>query len=359
MKLKYANNWVAMLVGLFFWIGYGLAYGLEVKPDAPTKYIVKKNDTLWDISKMFLDKPWLWPELWRNNTQILNPHLIYPGDTLVLRFVDGEPVLEIVREKTKIALSPSAQRTIKNDAPINLLPWSMLKPYIQHHEIIDRGKYKILPHLLGDKNGSIRFIDEDLVMSRRSGRAKDQYRVVRKNSKITDLDGNVLGVQIHHIANASMVEDRAAGEWLVKIKDSNTEAKRGDKLLAGKPKVPKDMVLQPASKLQRGFIVNNLHQHELLGKYDVAIVDLGEDEIEPGTVMGIYQQGPTIIDDGEPKYATDGKVFVSVFDDGSTVEQPALKVGELVIFSTFTKASYGIIVRAHDMVRTGNIVAQP
>jgi len=96
-----------------------------------------------------------------------------------------------------------------------------------------------------------------------------------------------------------------------------------------------------------------------LGKYDVVIVDLGEEEIEPGTVMGIYQQGPVIIDGEEPKYSTESKVVVSVFDDGSTVHQPALKVGELVIFSTFTNASYGIITRASDMVRTGNIVAQP
>ena len=106
-------------------------------------------------------------------------------------------------------------------------------------------------------------------------------------------------------------------------------------------------------------VVFNQFGRKACSKYDVVIVDLGEEEIEPGTVMGIYQQGPLIIDGEEPKYSTDSKVVVSVFDDGSTVHQPALKVGELVIFSTFTNASYGIITRASDMVRTGNIVAQP
>lgn len=357
--VKFARKLGVVLAGLLVWLCACMAFALEVKSDAPTRYTVKKNDTLWDIAGLFLDKPWLWPELWRNNTQILNPHLIYPGDVLVLKIVDGEPVLEMVRQKAMVTLSPNASRMVKQGEPINVLPWSVLEPYIQHHEILDVGKYEILPHLLGDKNGSMRFVDEDLVMSRRSGRARDQYRVIRKQSTIEDLDGNELGVQIHHIADADMVEDRAEGEWLVKIAGSNSEAKRGDKLLSGEPKTPGDMILQPADESQRAFIVGNLHQYQLLGKYDVVIVDLGADQIEPGTVMGIYQQGPVIIDGEEPKYSTESKVVISVFDDGSTVHQPALKVGELVIFSTFTNASYGIITRASDMVRTGNIVAQP
>ena len=74
--LKIVKKWAATLAGLMLWVGASYALALEVKPDAPTRYTVKKNDTLWDIAGIFLDKPWLWPELWRNNTQILNPHLI-------------------------------------------------------------------------------------------------------------------------------------------------------------------------------------------------------------------------------------------------------------------------------------------
>lgn len=357
--VKHAKKMLAVIASVLMLCSTYQAVGVELKQDAPAKYTVKKDDTLWDIAGMFLDKPWLWPELWRNNTQIMNPHLIYPGDELVMRIVDGEPSLQLVRNKPQLTLSPSAGRTVKQQSPINVLPWSAIAPYVQQHEILDIDNYEILPHLLGDKNGSIRFVEDDLVMSRRQGRARDQYRVVRKHSTIKNAEGEVLGVQVHHIADATMVEDRAEGEWLVKIAGTNSEAKRGDKLLYGKPKKVGDMTLAPASEAQRAHIVGSLHQYELLGKYDVVIVDLGEAEIEPGTVMGIYQQGPIIIDGEEPQYSNDGNVVISVFDDGSTVKQPALKVGELVIFSTFSKASYGIITRAGEMVKSGNIVAQP
>jgi hypothetical protein len=96
--------------------------------------VVKKGDTLWDISNLFLDQPWLWPELWRNNTQIENPHLIYPGDVLRLRYVDGQPVMELVRDKKAISLTPESKTTTK-PSPIGVLPWKVLAPYIRNDSV--------------------------------------------------------------------------------------------------------------------------------------------------------------------------------------------------------------------------------
>ena len=88
-------------------------------------------------------------------------------------------------------------------------------------------------------------------------------------------------------------------------------------------------------------------------------MDLGSEQVSPGTVMGLYSQGPDIIDGELPKYAGENNAMYSVFNDGSTVHQPAIKIGEIVIFKTFDKASYGIITRARELVKTGAIVANP
>ena len=47
-------------------------------------YTVQKGDTLWDLSQKFSDTPWQWPELWKENDQIANPHRIYPGQRIRL-----------------------------------------------------------------------------------------------------------------------------------------------------------------------------------------------------------------------------------------------------------------------------------
>ncbi|NVJ57282.1 MAG: LysM peptidoglycan-binding domain-containing protein, partial [Vibrionaceae bacterium] len=104
---------------------------LSVKQDAPTTYTVVKGDTLWDISAMYLDSPWLWPRLWQVNPDIDNPHLIYPGDRLSLIWRDGHPVLSL---KPMVKLSPKV-RVLEKEA-VSTVNAGLVLPYIESDRLL-------------------------------------------------------------------------------------------------------------------------------------------------------------------------------------------------------------------------------
>jgi hypothetical protein len=125
---------------------FALAGEEMLKPGHPTHYVVKKGDTLWDIAGRFLQKPWLWPEIWYVNPQIRNPHLIYPGDRLDLVYVDGKPRLVLSRGPVK--LSPSV-RSEPVRQPIPTIPIDHIAPYLSRPYVIDsKDKRLSLPYVL-------------------------------------------------------------------------------------------------------------------------------------------------------------------------------------------------------------------
>ena len=131
---------------------------LTLNKNAPKSYIVKKGDTLWDISGIFLNQPWLWPKLWRLNPDINNPHLIYPGDELRLVFDEkGQPML--VRGKPELKWSPRARVQLKDQSAISSLPLDVISPYIQYGSVLSEDEIEKLPYVLGSDEGYKSSID--------------------------------------------------------------------------------------------------------------------------------------------------------------------------------------------------------
>ena len=70
--------------------GVGIGSGDVAPARVPAMHIVKRGDTLWDITGHYYRNPWMWPKVWSYNTQVQNPHWIYPGDQLRLRTDGGD-----------------------------------------------------------------------------------------------------------------------------------------------------------------------------------------------------------------------------------------------------------------------------
>ncbi|MBC3766613.1 LysM peptidoglycan-binding domain-containing protein [Neptunicella marina] len=358
MKARLAK-WLLLLISI-----PGLCIAASVKPDAPETYTVKKGDTLWDISSMYLDKPWQWPELWRNNTNIVNPHLIYPGDILTLVINQhGEAELALNRspEVTKplIKLSPQGKRVKKEAEPVPTLAWSVIEKFVTKDQVMSEDAFDALPVVLGDADAGIRFASGDLVITDKLPDIEGQYAIVRREGELIDLDGNVLGIHARYVAKATLSINESKDMTLVNVTDSQFEANRGDRLIPYQPtKHEKALGLVPANQ-QVGHILTNLKQYQLMGKYDVVALDLGRDDVVPGTVMGVYTQGPAINASKNPTYKGETSWLDSIFEFADEKQQPAIKVGELVVFNVFENSSYALITRSAKVIKRGAIVAHP
>src|SRR3569833_1304488 len=118
-----------------------------INPRAPKSYVVKRGDTLWGISSMFLRDPWLWPEVWYINPQVANPHLIYPGDTLALAYgADGRPIIRL-EQGGAARLDPRLRSDPLNGA-IPTIPYASIAAFLSRPSILTSDEVKHSPYVL-------------------------------------------------------------------------------------------------------------------------------------------------------------------------------------------------------------------
>ena len=114
------------------------AAAVELRGDHPDTYVVQRGDTLWDIAGKFLQRPWLWPEIWQANPQIQTPHLIYPGDVISLAYLNRVAVQEGPRD----------------EAPVSGVPLSEIEPFLKNLRVVD--EFEHLPYVVGFEGDRLR-----------------------------------------------------------------------------------------------------------------------------------------------------------------------------------------------------------
>ena len=128
-KVPHPRGWRTMFAVALLTLA-GFAVAVELRGNHPDTYVVKRGDTLWDIAGRFLQRPWLWPEIWQANPQIRNPHLIYPGDVISLAYLD----------RVGLARGPGG-------TPINAVPLSTVEPFLKDLRVVD--SIEGLPYVVG------------------------------------------------------------------------------------------------------------------------------------------------------------------------------------------------------------------
>jgi hypothetical protein len=371
---------------------------LTINPDHPETYTVVKGDTLWDISARFLQQPWRWSEIWSVNPQIENPHLIYPGDIVSLTYQDGKPVLSVNRSGEVVSgrnvkLSPTV-RSLDNVEAIPTIPIDAIQQFLKHSIVLDEDEMEQWPYVVSSYDEHLIATTGNTIYVRGIPEESDaaQYSIYRKgaaylNKKQTkDDEDEVLGYEAIYIGDATLKKrgDPAAAI----VTEVAQEILIGDRLT---PQTDEEVSTEfiPSSTIRevRGDILSVVDGVSQIGQYQVVVLNVGKEQgIQAGNVLGVYQSGYVVQDNIGPNISevekdkperpdnlsgTVGKIhdaFGEIVDaltfdyitnkksKSEDVTLPEEYVGVVMVFRTFNKVSYALVMETQGAVHVADTV---
>jgi len=320
---------------------------VALKDGHPDRHVVVKGDTLWDISEFFLESPWLWPEIWYVNPQIENPHLIYPGDIITLVYVDGKPQLRVQRGKGTFKLSPKA-RAERLDKAIPTIPIDAIQQFLTQPLVVGKDELDKAPYVVSSADEHLIVGAGDRVYARGiSADDGSRYNFFRPGDAYLDPDtGELLGYEAMYLGDGD--SERFGDPSTVKVVRTTREINIGDRLL---PMSTEDVFAYftphaPEEELD-GTIISVVDGVSQIGQYQIVVVNRGAREgVDVGTVFSIFQKGSVIPD----QVTTERNVNVQLPDE---------KAGLLMIFRTFEKVSFALVMKASSALHVGDRIGSP
>ncbi len=336
----------------------GIDVSGELRADSPSEYTVVRGDTLWGLSGRFLRSPWKWNELWKQNPSIENPHLIYPGDRISVGMVNGVPSLSLSRggavigamattagvDGGTVRLSPEI-RTESLDEAIPTISGSSIQQFLHYPEIVDIGTLDNAPYVIGNSDERLTSAaGHDIYVKGRLRRGQNQYGIFRQLGMLTDpITGESLGYEVEHVADATV---RAAGNpATLLITNNSKETMIGDYLLP----LPQNQILHnyipraPALSGE-GRIVGLVDAISQSGQNQVVILNLGDRSgVQVGDILAVKRNVGPIVD---PRSA--GNLV--------SVDVPAVRNGIVMVFKTFEKVSYALVMESARPINNRDIV---
>lgn len=331
------------------------AGGPVMNPNAPESYVVKKGDTLWGIAKVFLRDPWFWPEIWQVNPQIQNPHLIYPGDTLHLVYINGRP--QIVLQRGDAARVMPRVRSQPLEGAVTTIPYETVAAFMSKPSVLSEDQIKGAPYVLATRDMHVVMAEGDTLYARgfiHPAELGTHYNVVRVGDALHDPDDDNRIVGYDGIFTGAGHVTRLGDPTTLIMTESARETEAGDKLFAGGVDVPLDFVPSPPKSKINGRIMAVSNGVSVIGQYEVVVINRGaRDGLAPGNVLAVYEAGPVVHD-------TANKGFFATSTIGTeSVHLPDERSGTFMVFKTFDHMSYGLIMEATSLIRVADRVENP
>lgn len=339
--------------------GEPLPAGVEPYNDEAFYYTVQKGDTLWDISERFLKTAWKWPELWQRNARevpILNPHLIYPGQRLLIYpdrgVIAAEPLPSGPAPQPRAdmgepipAPAPSggfeegpleSRDTLLTFSPINRIGFIRRQPVKGHGAIFKvRGDAKQMIH------------ERDTVYIRPTGDAPlvmgREYTIYKTVGPIRDPKTDRRG-GYQHILTGRLEITRLEPEFAMGvIRSSFRTIRTGERLMPYNELSPKIPVADSVEGLE-ATIVSSEEGGRLLGEGSVVFIDRGgENGIAPGQRYNIVYQ----------------EVAKPNPDRGNRVILPPVVLGDVVVLRAEPSTATVVLTRSNRDIYPGAQIRTP
>ncbi|QOW22245.1 LysM peptidoglycan-binding domain-containing protein [Novilysobacter avium] len=361
---------------------FAMAAGL--RGDHPDTYVVKKGDTLWDIAGTFLQKPWLWPEIWQANPQVENPHLIYPGDVLSLAYLN------------RVTAQPGPRQL----APVTGVPLSQIEPFLKDLRVVD--EIDSLPHVVGLEEDRLRSAKGQAVYIKGlpGAVAGQRYAVVRPTQRYARLDrtmccdifdaadldnrgrrtidferhwtnvvvpdhgSEILGYELMQQATGTVTRGEVGGieATTMVLDDSGREVRIGDRLIPVAAQ-PYDLQFFPHPPRQqfeygRARVLAVADMLRTGGPRDVVALSVGaRDGVDNGTVFSGWRVGSEVVDRMSTGSGWDRSE--DSFGRANRVRLPDEFAGHLMVFRTFDKVSYALVMEGIRPIQVGHELKHP
>ena len=344
----------------------------ELASNAPAQYTVKRGDTLWGISGMYLRQPWRWPDLWGMNlSSIANPHLIYPGQMLYLVRSNGYARLSTTApngDSEVVRLSPQTRESSLNDLALPTLPPHLIEPFLAEPLVVDSQALAQAPRIIATQDKRVLMANGDRAYVRNSGGAlvttgkgrPASYRIFRDATPLKDpITGEILGYEAKYLGSATVARsetllESAPGQPVqttpgtVDIIRSKNEIRAGDRLLPSPeqqylsyvPHAPHKAVDAAVVSIYGDSVGYNAAQNQV-----IAINKGAQDGMDIGAVLELVSKGNVIVDKTSPSR--------------DRVKLPDEANGYAMVFKVFDRVSYALITTAQRGVNVGDGLQSP
>jgi hypothetical protein len=333
----------------------------ELAPNAPDAYTIKPGDTLWGISTLFLKSPWRWPELWgMNMAQVRNPHLIYPGQVLLLLRDGDRARLQVGR-----ALGAGTEGTLRNSrllpsvrdemlppSAIAAVPMHLIGPFLNEAVVFETNALANAPRIVSTQEGRVLLSRGEKAFVRGDVSAHQQWRIFREAKPLVDPESRqVLGFEARYVGSATVQalgdesDPKRVKPSVLNITSLREEAGVGDRLAPMGSQDETSIAPHAPAQPIGGHLISVYGDGLNAGQNQVVALNRGRaDGLERGHVLALWRAGAQRPDPTSP---------------GTLLVMPDERHGSLFVFRVFERVSYALILQVREPVAAGDRFSQP